>query len=89
VRFAPLSSPATAGSCLLPTTLRSIALLAHMSLDPVLVEAFRCGEDIHTRTAAEVFGVPPCWLHPICAAAPKRSTSASFTGISAFGLARS
>jgi DNA polymerase-1 len=30
-----------------------------MSKDPVLVEAFRNGEDIHTRTAAEVFGVPP------------------------------
>ena len=32
-----------------------LRLLAHMSRDPVLVEAFRNGEDIHTRTAAEVF----------------------------------
>src|ERR1700692_1078189 len=30
-----------------------------MSHDPVLVSAFRRGEDIHTRTAAEVFRVPP------------------------------
>src|SRR5262249_8846321 len=36
-----------------------LRLLAHMSKDPVLVEAFRNGEDIHTRTAAEVFGIPP------------------------------
>ena len=36
-----------------------LRLLAHMSHDPVLVAAFRHGEDIHTRTAAEVFRVPP------------------------------
>ena len=36
-----------------------LRLLAHMSRDPVLVSAFRNGEDIHTRTAAEVFGTPP------------------------------
>jgi DNA polymerase-1 len=36
-----------------------LRLLAHMSKDPVLVNAFRNGEDIHTRTAAEVFGTPP------------------------------
>ncbi|MEO8659580.1 MAG: DNA polymerase I, partial [Bryobacteraceae bacterium] len=36
-----------------------LRLLAHMSRDPLLLHAFRNGEDIHTRTAAEVFGVPP------------------------------
>jgi DNA polymerase I len=36
-----------------------LRLLAHMSGDPVLVDAFQRGEDIHTRTASEVFGVPP------------------------------
>ena len=36
-----------------------LRLLAHMSHDRVLTEAFRNGEDIHTRTAAEVFGTPP------------------------------
>jgi DNA polymerase I len=36
-----------------------LRLLAHMSKDPLLVSAFRNGEDIHTRTAAEVFGTPP------------------------------
>ena len=41
-----------------------LRLLAHMSGDPVLVDAFRNGEDIHTRTAAEVFGVSAADGHP-------------------------
>lgn len=36
-----------------------LRLLAHMSKDKVLVDAFRNNEDIHTRTASEVFGIPP------------------------------
>ncbi len=36
-----------------------LRILAHVSGDPVLINAFRNGEDIHTRTAAEVFGVLP------------------------------
>ncbi len=39
-----------------------LRLLAHMSRDAVLLDAFRNGEDIHTRTAAEVFGVPPLMI---------------------------
>jgi DNA polymerase-1 len=39
-----------------------LRLLAHMSHDPVLMEAFRNGEDIHTRTAAEVLGIPPLMI---------------------------
>ncbi|EYF04024.1 DNA polymerase I [Chondromyces apiculatus] len=34
-----------------------LRVLAHLSRDPVLVEAFRTGQDIHTRTAMEIFGV--------------------------------
>ncbi|MGH9628085.1 MAG: DNA polymerase, partial [Bryobacteraceae bacterium] len=41
-----------------------LRLLAHMSADAVLVDAFQKGEDIHTRTAAEVFGVPPLMVTP-------------------------
>jgi DNA polymerase-1 len=41
-----------------------LRLLAHLSGDPVLVEAFRKGEDIHTRTACEVFGVAPADVTP-------------------------
>src|SRR4029077_5231562 len=41
-----------------------LRLLAHMSRDPVLVDAFRRGEDIHVRTAAEVFHVSPLMVSP-------------------------
>jgi DNA polymerase I len=36
-----------------------LRLLAHIAEDPVLLEAFQRDEDIHSRTAAEIFGVPP------------------------------
>jgi DNA polymerase-1 len=36
-----------------------LRVLAHLTQDPVLLGAFRSGEDIHRRTAAEVFGVGP------------------------------
>jgi len=36
-----------------------LRILAHLSADPTLVAAFASGEDVHTRTAAEVFDVPP------------------------------
>jgi DNA polymerase-1 len=36
-----------------------LRVLAHLSKDEVLVDAFRRGEDIHTRTASEVFGTHP------------------------------
>jgi len=36
-----------------------LRILAHFSEDPVLVEAFRGGQDIHARTAEDVFGVGP------------------------------
>jgi len=66
-----------------------LRLLAHMSRDPVLVAAFRNGEDIHTRTAAEVFGVPPLMITP----AQRRNAKAVNFGIvygqTAFGLASS
>jgi DNA polymerase-1 len=35
-----------------------LRVLAHLSQDTVLVDAFRTGQDVHTRTAMEVFGVP-------------------------------
>jgi DNA polymerase-1 len=35
-----------------------LRVLAHLSQDPVLVEAFRTHEDVHVRTAMEIFGVP-------------------------------
>jgi DNA polymerase-1 len=41
-----------------------LRLLAHLSKDPVLLDAFRRGEDIHTRTAAEVFHTPLLMVTP-------------------------
>jgi DNA polymerase-1 len=41
-----------------------LRVFAHYSDDPVLLDAFRRGEDIHTRTAAEVFGVDPKMVSP-------------------------
>jgi DNA polymerase-1 len=35
-----------------------LRVLAHLSQDPVLIDGFRRGEDVHTRTASEIFGVP-------------------------------
>src|SRR5262249_21636475 len=41
-----------------------LRVLAHLTGDPVLVESFRAGEDIHRRTAAEVFNLPPAEVTP-------------------------
>ena len=64
-----------------------LRLLAHMSRDPLLVEAFRNGEDIHTRTAAEVFGVPPLMVTPELRRNAKTVNFGIIYGLSAFGLA--
>ena len=64
-----------------------LRLLAHMSHDPLLVEAFRNGEDIHTRTAAEVMGVPPLMVTPEARRNAKAVNFGIVYGISAFGLA--
>jgi DNA polymerase-1 len=64
-----------------------LRLLAHMSGDPLLVEAFRNGEDIHTRTAAEVLGVPPLMVTPDARRAAKAVNFGIVYGISSFGLA--
>jgi DNA polymerase-1 len=66
-----------------------LRLLAHMSGDKVLVEAFRNGEDIHTRTAAEVFGVPPLMVTPEHRRGAKAVNFGIVYGQTAFGLAKS
>ena len=65
-----------------------LRLLAHFSRDPVLVEAFIQQEDIHTRTAAEVFGVMPLMVSREMRNSAKAVNFGIVYGISAFGLAQ-
>jgi DNA polymerase-1 len=58
-----------------------------MSLDEVLVDAFRNGEDIHTRTAAEVFGASPMFVTPEMRRAAKAVNFGIVYGQTSFGLA--
>ena len=64
-----------------------LRLLAHMSHDPVLVESFRNGEDIHTRTASEVFRTPPLMVTGDMRRAAKAVNFGIVYGQTAFGLA--
>ncbi|HYL37939.1 MAG TPA: DNA polymerase I [Bryobacteraceae bacterium] len=66
-----------------------LRLLAHMSHDPVLVKAFRNGEDIHTRTAAEVFHVLPMLVTPEMRRNAKAVNFGIVYGQTPFGLATS
>jgi DNA polymerase-1 len=65
-----------------------LRILAHLSEDPVLVEAFRRGEDIHSRTAQEVFGVAPFAQTPDHRRVAKVINFGVIYGLSAFGLAQ-
>ncbi len=65
-----------------------LRLLAHFSEDKLLVEAFRRGDDIHTLTASQVFGVPPLMVD---AEHRRRAKAVNFGivyGLSAFGLSQ-
>ena len=53
--------------------------LAHLSQDENLLNAFRHNEDIHTATAAQLYGVRWQKSHRTCAAWPRQSISGSFT----------
>jgi DNA polymerase-1 len=64
-----------------------LRLLAHMSEDPLLLEAFRGGEDIHTRTASEVLGIHPLMVTPEARRDAKAVNFGIVYGISPFGLA--
>ena len=65
-----------------------LRLLAHLSGDPLLVEAFRQGEDIHERTAAAVFGVPPDEQNEDHRRRAKAVNYGIVYGLSPFGLAQ-
>jgi DNA polymerase I len=65
-----------------------LRVMADMSGDAVLMEAFRNGEDIHARTAQEVFGVGPMAQNAEHRRAAKAINFGIIYGLSAFGLAQ-
>ena len=64
-----------------------LRLLAHFSADPLLMRAYQTGEDIHTLTAAEVFGVPAETMDKETRNRAKAVNFGIVYGISPFGLA--
>ncbi|MDH5509355.1 MAG: DNA polymerase I [Nitrospinota bacterium] len=65
-----------------------LRLLAHHSGESALLEAFGAGEDIHTRTAAEVFSVDPLFVTADMRRVAKSVNFGIIYGQTAFGLAR-
>ena len=87
IRAAFVASP---GHLLLSADYSQIELriLAHISEDPVLLDAFRRGEDIHSRTAQEVFDVAPFAQTPEHRRVAKVINFGVIYGLSPFGLAQ-
>jgi DNA polymerase-1 len=65
-----------------------LRLLAHFSKDPLLVEAYRRGDDVHTLTASQVFGVLPLMVTPDHRRQAKVVNFGIVYGLSAFGLSQ-
>ncbi len=65
-----------------------LRIMAHLSQDPGLLQAFAAGADIHRATAAEVFGLPPQDVTDEQRRHAKAINFGLIYGMSAFGLAR-
>ena len=65
-----------------------LRVLAHLSGDEALIEVFEAGEDIHTRTASDIFGVFPEMVSPEMRRQAKVINFGVIYGMSAFGLAK-
>lgn len=65
-----------------------LRILAHISGDKVMQTAFLKGEDIHTRTAAQVMGIPTSMVTPQIRSRAKAVNFGIVYGISAFSLAK-
>jgi len=65
-----------------------LRIMAHLSGDDRLLEAFAHGEDVHRATAAEIFGVTPLEVGPDQRRVAKSINFGLIYGMSAFGLAR-
>lgn len=66
-----------------------LRILAHLSQDPHLLESFMANEDIHTRTACEIFGLAPDAISTEMRRMAKTVNFGILYGISPFGLASS
>ncbi len=64
-----------------------LRIVAHLSGDPVLTDAFKKGEDVHTRTASEVFGVAPELVTPEMRRRAKAINFGIIYGMGPHGLA--
>jgi len=65
-----------------------LRVLAHISKDPKLIEAFYSDEDIHTKTASEVFNVPKEEVTPLLRSRAKAVNFGIIYGISDYGLSK-
>jgi len=65
-----------------------LRILAHMSAEPAIIDSFRRGEDIHTRTACEVFKIDPSAVTSLQRTIAKSANYAILYGVSAFGLSQ-
>ena len=81
---------APAGSSIVSADYSQIELriMAHLSGDPGLLDAFAHGEDVHRATAGEIFGVTPLEVGPDQRRVAKSINFGLIYGMSAFGLAR-
>ena len=65
-----------------------LRILAHLSGEPAIIESFKRGEDIHTRTACDVFKVAPGEVTSLQRTIAKSANYAILYGVSAFGLSQ-
>ncbi len=65
-----------------------LRLLAHLSGDEELIRTFREGDDLHTKTAAKIFGVHPDWVDDKMRDRAKRVNFGIVYGITEYGLSR-
>jgi len=63
-------------------------IMAHLSKDAALIEAFKSGEDLHTTVGAQVFGVKPKDVDPEMRRQIKAMSYGLAYGLSAFGLSQ-
>ena len=82
--------PSFPGGCIMSADYSQIELriMAHLSCDAHMTEAFRSGEDVHKATAAKIYGIPAAEVTADMRRVAKTANFGIMYGISAFGLAQ-